>query len=155
MKSRLQRSNIYVKKSSIQGFGVFAEENIPSDAVIEECCTLRCKETYLDFINIYFKNTTTNEHAIPLGYGSIYNHSDDPNADYVFDPIESVMVFRSIKPIKKGEEIFIYYGPNWFQKRGMKRIERFRIRSFKSFFYFLLRFAIITSVIFGFIAFLK
>lgn len=46
--------------------------------------------------------------ALSLGYGSIYNHSDDPNAAYDMEPPD-VMLFTAIKSIKAGEEVLISY----------------------------------------------
>lgn len=47
--------------------------------------------------------------AIALGYGSIYNHSYEPNATYVKKPPEKVIDFIAIRNIKKGEEITVNY----------------------------------------------
>ena len=44
-----------------------------------------------------------------FGYGSIYNHSFDPNADWKQNFRTQSMVYRAIKPIKKGEEILVNY----------------------------------------------
>jgi SET domain-containing protein len=44
-----------------------------------------------------------------LGYGSIYNHSHSPNADWKQNFKTNSMVYRAIKPIKKGEEILVNY----------------------------------------------
>ena len=46
--------------------------------------------------------------ALSLGYGCIYNHSDDPNAAYDMEPPD-IMLFTAIKPIKAGEEVLISY----------------------------------------------
>lgn len=46
--------------------------------------------------------------ALSLGYGSIYNHSDDPNAEYDMEPPD-VMIFTALKAIRAGEEILISY----------------------------------------------
>jgi hypothetical protein len=46
--------------------------------------------------------------VLSLGYGSIYNHSDDPNAAYDMEPPD-IMLFTAIKPIRAGEEVLISY----------------------------------------------
>ena len=46
--------------------------------------------------------------ALSLGYGSIYNHSETPNAKYVMHPPDA-MEFVAIRPIRAGEEVFIDY----------------------------------------------
>ena len=116
MKSALSRRNLIVKKSSIHGYGVFAGENIKSDEIIEECHTIILSVQYADIENYTFDGD--GKSAIVLGYGSIYNHSKERNAVYEYDKEKSVMVFRASKPIKKGEEIFISYGDNWFSSRN-------------------------------------
>lgn len=46
--------------------------------------------------------------ALSLGYGSIYNHSETPNARYEMEPPD-VMSFLALRPIRAGEEITISY----------------------------------------------
>jgi hypothetical protein len=46
--------------------------------------------------------------ALALGYGSIYNHSDDPNARYEME-MPDILRFIAIKPIRVGDEITIDY----------------------------------------------
>ena len=67
-----------------------------------------------------------NGSAISLGYGSIYNHSYEPNAKYEKDFLNNMLIFRAIKIINKGEEIVVNYNgdPNnkekvWFEKNGI------------------------------------
>ncbi len=47
--------------------------------------------------------------ALVLGYGSLYNHSYEPNATYVKEPSNGVVTFRAIRNIKAGEEITVNY----------------------------------------------
>jgi SET domain-containing protein len=46
--------------------------------------------------------------ALALGYASIYNHSEKPNAEFKYIK-EDALRFTAVKPIKKGEEITIHY----------------------------------------------
>ena len=52
--------------------------------------------------------TARNYVALALGYGSIYNHSYEPNARYQPEPPD-VLAFVAIADIKSGEEITINY----------------------------------------------
>src|SRR5688572_29568445 len=52
--------------------------------------------------------TARNYVALALGYGSIYNHSYEPNARYQPQPPD-VLAFVAISDIKSGEEITINY----------------------------------------------
>ena len=61
--------------------------------------------------------------AIALGFGSIYNHSYEPNATYKIKPKEKIIEFVAIKNIEKNNEITVNYNfgnpkdktPLWFE----------------------------------------
>ena len=59
-----------------------------------------------------------------LGYGSLYNHSSENNADYFYDEANDLVYFESTHPIVAGEEICISYGSDWFQSRKVMPAER-------------------------------
>ncbi len=78
-------------------------------------------------LNYYaFMIDEQNEYTgIALGYGSLYNHSDNWNTTYYFDKEKELMIFEAIQPIAKNQEITInYLGPdsdgksieNWVNK---------------------------------------
>jgi len=50
--------------------------------------------------------------VVVLGYGSLYNHSLNPNVDYITNTELDIFEFISFKKIKKGEELFIKYDKN-------------------------------------------
>lgn len=85
---------------------------------IKECKL--CERTLLDNY-IYAWNRKYG--AILLGYGFIYNHSYSPNAEYVRDYRNKLMIYRAIKTIYPGEEILVNYNGepkskgkiNWFK----------------------------------------
>ena len=59
--------------------------------------------------------------AVALGFGSLYNHSYSPNAQYHQDTTNQCMKFVAIRPIRRGEQITINYNgspdcpaPVWF-----------------------------------------
>ena len=47
--------------------------------------------------------------AIALGYGSLYNHSPDPNAAFQLREARGEIVFRAVHTIAAGEQILIDY----------------------------------------------
>lgn len=71
--------------------------------------------------------------AMVLGFGSIYNHSFNPNADWKQNFRDKTMVYRAIRPIKKGEEITVNYNGepddnspiDWFEVRETNTRKRF------------------------------
>lgn len=119
MKSPLFRAALVVKKSPIHGYGVFADQDIEAGDTIEECYAFLLDKQDLSLANYYFK--VGDKHAVALGYGFIYNHSDTANADYYFDPEYSLVVFKANQWIKKDKEILISYGKNWFSDRQMQQ----------------------------------
>jgi len=50
------------------------------------------------------------EQVFPLGYGGLYNHSENANAYWVSNLENKTFQFISHREIKKGDEIFTWYG---------------------------------------------
>jgi uncharacterized protein len=108
-----QSDLICVKKTKHKGLGVFARQPIPKGTVIERAPVLLVPLDQLadgkknKFLNTYMYVWTKKAFAIALGYGSLYNHSFEPNAEYIFGPRR--LTYRALKDIEKGEEITINY----------------------------------------------
>ena len=122
-------SNIYINKSSIpnSGKGVFAGKNFKKNEIIEIAPILILEFT--DFVdtkwNLLFEYYFWMDDfvALALGFGSLYNHSKDPNCEYKLNRKEQTITFTSTKDILKDEEIFFNYKgvsssktPLWFEK---------------------------------------
>lgn len=118
MKKILFRNNIIVKKSSIHGYGVFAGKTIKKGEIIEECYVLitRGKDPALEDYNF----DANGKYALLTGYGIIYNHAENENADYYIYPKRKLAVIKANRTIKKGEEITVSYGEEWFKDRKVK-----------------------------------
>lgn len=112
-------TKIYVAKSRIHGLGVFASENIEKgtcfeitplvDVVLSKAEDLG-REFLYDYRFSYITGGKITKLVMALGYGSLYNHSDDPNANWRLNNEINMFEFYSVKDIKAGEEILIYYG---------------------------------------------
>lgn len=125
--------------STIEGRGVFTAEEIPAGALIEICPVIVISEQEVDVIHhtdlhdYYFVWGEENEMAaIALGYGSLYNHSFSPNAEFVLDLDHRTIEIFALRDIRPGEEItFNYHGdPDcrdelWFAEDG-SRIRRIK-----------------------------
>lgn len=107
---------IKVEKSPIHGYGVFAKEFIPSGEILETCHFWILEEK--DFqkldktiqqISFAYPIFTSDSHAIVLGWGSIYNHSDNNNAAWTTDTENQLFKFFTVKDINPGEEILTNY----------------------------------------------
>ena len=129
--NKIETTNIYVAKSKhAEGYGVFAGKDFRPRQLIETCPAIflpmnefeMIKQTKLYF---YFYEYSNKEFAVVLGYGSLYNHSFSPNAQFRFNYSRRVMTVRAIRPIMQGEEIAINYNlyaddltplESWFEK---------------------------------------
>lgn len=122
-------SHLYIASSAINDRGVFTSQDIPKDSLLEICPVIVIPEEEMDLIkhsvlyNYYFDWAAENQGAIALGYGSIYNHSYTPNAEYREDYEGRQLMLYAIKDIAAGDEITINYNgdpedqePVWFDK---------------------------------------
>jgi len=159
VKPELFRGNIVVKASPIHGYGVFAMQDFHQDDLIEECYSLLINDKKaaapVELENYLFDADAFS--SLALGNGCIYNHMDKPNATYEFDTESALMTIRASKYIRKGEEIFISYGQDWFGLRKMKAYTsmRYRLYHFIAHTRFIYRFAFVTGMIFALIWLMK
>jgi SET domain-containing protein len=123
-------SKIYISNSPVHGLGVFASELINKGELIEECPILhlpvkRGETNYvlIDYTFVWPKSEDWNNHVIGLGNASLYNHSNNANAEWESDVQKGTFKFISTKEIKKDEEIFIYYGDENYWDDGRAHID--------------------------------
>ena len=126
----LQQSAIYFAPSPLHGRGVFAARDIEADEIIEICPVLLFPKAQLPFVrqtmldNYYFDWGEEEEwYAVCLGYGSLYNHSYEPNAEYGMDFDAKTIDFYALRDIAAGEEILVNYNGDadsqakvWFEE---------------------------------------
>ena len=104
------------------GRGVFAVRPIKAGETIEVCPTLEVPADDItgrlgDYV---FESAETAGHSVLLlGYGMLYNHSAEANAEYETHG-EQEIAFVARRPIEPGEEITIDYGAEWWDSRGEK-----------------------------------
>ena len=123
----VQSDAVEVKRARGKGRGVFARRLICDGEVIErvpvlvlpigESRTASGPTPMSDYCFDWGRGTV----AVALGYGSLYNHSYQPNARYD-DERGQVKVFMAIRDIALGEEILVNYNgdpgdqsPVWFK----------------------------------------
>lgn len=119
MKKSLIQNKIVVKKSAMHGFGVFAAKRIAKGEKIEECYFLLSRRGGDKALEDYYFDAK-GKYALFLGFGSIYNHADEPNADYTINIKKRIATIKASTTIQKGEEIFVSYGDAWFKSRNLK-----------------------------------
>lgn len=109
-----QFKRIYVQETDNKGRGVFAAEDIKAGETIEEAPVIILPEDLLSkypITHYYFHWNHLNQRAgaLALGYGSIYNHSYQPNARYKQIYEYKTILFIALRDIKNGEEITVNY----------------------------------------------
>ena len=109
--------DLYVRRVRGMGRGVFAGRAFRAGEVVEVCPVLALPpgtaEDALpgDLRSYVFRWGRKSEAlAIALGYGSLYNHSPDPNADFTLRYARGEIVFRAVRDIAAGEQVLIDYG---------------------------------------------
>ncbi len=130
MSSIYPPSKVYLNKSRIplSGKGVFASCDIKEGEVIEIAPILMLEFTDLVETkwNLLFEYYFWLDDfvVLALGYGSLYNHSQDPNCKYEINRKKKTITFTAIKNIKKDEEIYFNYKgtsnpktPLWFERQ--------------------------------------
>jgi uncharacterized protein len=115
----LRNDKVYVARSTIPGLdrGVFADRPLRKGDIVERCPLVIGKDAGAPIIEDYKFMYPGKKTAVALGYGSLYNHSDDPNADWEIRPSLRQIVVRANRAIPKDTEIFIDYGPSWWKTR--------------------------------------
>src|SRR5882757_2841503 len=97
-----------LKRTRGKGLGLYATENIAEGTVIERAPVLPMtpterKHAGKTILNHYmYPWRSTRSACIAFGYGSIYNHSFTPNADWKQNFKMKQMVYTALRDIKKG-----------------------------------------------------
>ena len=113
------RDGIEIKEGPY-GRGVFATRDFAKGDSVESCPTLELPEdTVTGRLGDYVFGSGENEHEVILllGYGMLYNHSDEPNCEYVQEE-PRVITFVTIRPVEPGDELTIDYGEEWWSTRN-------------------------------------
>lgn len=132
MSKLITSDKIYIKQSGIPnaGRGVFARRDIKKGEIIERCPVIEVpkydvsnlRESILVTYFFYF-GRNKQRLVVALGFGSIYNHSYEPNATYKKKHTERIIDFIALEDIKKDDEITVNYNygnpkdksPLWFK----------------------------------------
>lgn len=117
---------IYIDKSSIGGRGVFAKEDIKKDELIETAPYILIGDSDASGELLHYEfGHKDDQNIFCLGYGSMYNHSKKPNIEYRYSTNElgNCLDFVTLKDIKKGEELFIGYGEEWWATRDKQELD--------------------------------
>jgi SET domain-containing protein len=111
LRAQTSRAGVIIAPSRVHGRGVFAARPFEPGEVIEDCPVLLVPApTIVDLgLDGYCFEWDEDRCAIALGYGSLYNHSWDPNARYDHDHDHDLVSYTAVRRIERGEEITINY----------------------------------------------
>jgi SET domain-containing protein len=115
-----------------RGWGVFSLQPIPANSTIETAPGIIVPQQFLNtcyfvatadglkpseiVLDQYGLGWTDGNVFFPLGWIGLYNHSDEPNAIFAVHSEKTLSVI-SLKAIAADEEIFVYYGEDWWAKK--------------------------------------
>lgn len=118
--------SLYIAPSPLGGRGVFTSEPIAAGSIIEISPVIVVPAAdkaliHKTHLHDYYFLWENGQCAIALGYGSLYNHAENPVAEYGMDYADQSISFYCIRSIGAGEEITINYisggnekGEIWF-----------------------------------------
>lgn len=146
MKDKLfLHSSLEVRQSLIEGRGVFSNEDIRAGDKIEEAhiilldkskwedCDLELSRYVLPWVELREDwQEFCDEHGgilpqhasrplVVLGFGMIYNHSDDNNIDYYVDKHQFLCLYKANRDIPAGTELTITYGKDYFRNAKIQK----------------------------------
>ena len=117
-----------IQESTLGGRGVFATQDYISGETIEVCPVIKLTQADRKTIDTtalydyyYAWGDNSDEAAIALGFGSLYNHSYNPNAKYFKKLEDDTLHIIALRNIHSSEEILVNYNgdpsdstPLWF-----------------------------------------
>jgi len=113
----IYNQKIFIDKSPVHGWGVFAKELIKKNEIFEECPVLtlpiekgEVTSLLIDYRFNWPQGGEWEEQVFPLGYGGLYNHSENANAYWVSNTNDKTFRFIANRDIQSNEEIFVWYG---------------------------------------------
>lgn len=118
---------LYLAPSPLGGRGVFTGAKIPAGTTIELAPVILLsakdrKVIHETHLHDYYFQWDGDRAAIALGFGSLYNHSDDANAEFELDYDFEQIRFQALQDIAAGAEITTDYRTGdpemklWFEK---------------------------------------
>jgi uncharacterized protein len=111
---------LLIAPSDTGGKGVFTSEAIEAFTIIEtapviimDAADRKLLDKTLLHDYIFEWGPTKKQCCMALGYVPMYNHSYQSNCEYEMDFDNATISVKTMRYIKKGEELFINYNGNW------------------------------------------
>jgi SET domain-containing protein len=124
-------SSLYIGRTKNRGNGVFTSEAIKANTIVEESPVIVMKQRERELLDqtllhdyIFEWGENSKQCCMALGYVPVYNHSYVSNCEYEMEFDKKIIRVRTMRDIRKGEELFINYNgtfdnakPVWFETR--------------------------------------
>ncbi len=111
------------------GWGVFTTKALPA-ATLVECAPFLILDLgaaqgpplcdYVFRLSDDEASPLYDQRALVLGWGSLYNHADDPNLEYAMYEEQQLFEYTTRRPVRAGEQLFVSYGPRWWDDRALR-----------------------------------
>ncbi len=108
------------------GNGVFTSSPLRKDTVIEESPVIVMSARERELLDqtllhdyIFEWGEKSGQCCMALGYVPIYNHSYDSNCEYEMEFGKKIIRIKTVRNIKKGEELFINYNGTFNDKKAL------------------------------------
>jgi len=116
----------------INGWGVFANNNIEANVLIEVAPVIVYPSSPVNLAfsicqaqGISIENFQIDQYVLEwqgnfglmLGWTAVYNHSDNNNVRFLADFKNSFMTIETLREINAGEQVLVSYGEDWWKKK--------------------------------------
>jgi len=126
-----QIPGLYILKDDSKGRCIYTAGEISAGSTIEVCPIIIIPKEQVPVIHktvlhdyYFIWGSNQDQAAIMLGFGSLYNHSNTPNAKAVLLHEDQEILFEAIRDIQAGEEITF----NYFDGQNAKEESWFEIK---------------------------
>ena len=114
-------SSLFIANTDARGRGVFTEEEIGKDVVVEVAPVIVLEaaaralldQTLLHDYIFEWQPDGRKDCCVALGWASIYNHTSPSNCEYEMDYDAQTISIKTIRWIAAGEELCINYNGDW------------------------------------------
>lgn len=111
---------LYLKHITLKGRGVFTKEKIDKNILIEESPVIvmsgddrKLLDKTLLHNYIFEWGINKDKCCMALGLVPMYNHNYESNCEYFMDYEKDIIQVKTMRLIKKGEELTINYNGTW------------------------------------------
>lgn len=124
--NKMIKPYLHIKQSPDKGRGVFTKEVIAPNTLIEESPVIVMSKADRQLLEqtllhnyIFEWGKRKDRCCMALGLVPMYNHSYISNCEYFMDFEEEIIQVKTVRQIKKGEELTINYNGDWNNEKKL------------------------------------